>query len=98
MTNAHRPTWHNAVGGDGQGGNVMINPTRAYSSRDMPSHTKLKERLPGQGAREDLMSMDFKQDLFNRESEIMQMSLGKRAAEPLIDDSSVKRLKTDTLQ
>ena len=47
MTNAHRPTWHSAHGGSEQGGNVMINPTRAYSSKDMPSHTTLKERLMG---------------------------------------------------
>ena len=67
MTNAHRPTWHSAVGGSEQGGSVMINPTRAYSSRDMPAHTKLKERLTGQGTREDLVSMDFKKDLLNRE-------------------------------
>ena len=47
MTNAHRPTWHSAHGGSEQGGNVMINPTRAYSSKDMPLHTTLKERLMG---------------------------------------------------
>lgn len=47
MTTAHRPTWHNAVGGSEQGGNVMINPTRAYSSKDMPGHTTLKERAVG---------------------------------------------------
>ena len=50
MTTAHRPTWHTAKGGSEQGGNVLINPSRAYSSKDMPAHTRLKERAPGQGS------------------------------------------------
>ena len=49
MTTAHRPTWHTAKGGTEQGGNVLINPSRAYSSKDMPAHTSLKERVAGQG-------------------------------------------------
>ena len=51
MTTAHRPTWHTAKGGTEQGGNVLINPSRAYSSKDMPAHTALKERTMGQGNR-----------------------------------------------
>jgi protein CWC15 len=47
MTTAHRPTWNTAKGGSEQGGNVLINPSRAYSSKDMPSHTSLKERVSG---------------------------------------------------
>ena len=61
MTNAHRPTWHTAVGGSEQGGNVMINPSRAYSSKDMPAHTVLKERPIS--FREELGRVDFKAEL-----------------------------------
>ena len=49
MTTAHRQTWHTAKGGTEQGGNVLVNPSRAYSSKDMPAHTSLKERMSGQG-------------------------------------------------
>lgn len=47
MTTAHRPTWNSVRGGSEQGGNVLVQPTRAYSSRDMPAHLKLKERHEG---------------------------------------------------
>lgn len=83
MTNAHRPTWHNAHGGSEQGGNVMINPTRAYSSKDMPSHTTLKERVFGQGSREDVKTINFKAELMEREMAANQSLLGKRTASPI---------------
>lgn len=67
MTTAHRPTWNCALGSSDQGGNVMINPTRAYSSKDMPGHTSLKERAPGQGNRDETIAFDFKRDLISRE-------------------------------
>lgn len=44
MTTAHRPTWAPAVGGEEQGGNRLFVPSRAYSAKDEPSHTKLKFR------------------------------------------------------
>lgn len=44
MTTAHRPTWAPAVGGEEQGGNRLFVPSRAYSAKDQPSHTKLKFR------------------------------------------------------
>ena len=44
MTTAHRPTWHTAKGGTEQGGNVLINPSRGYSAKDLPAHKTLKER------------------------------------------------------
>lgn len=47
MTTAHRPTWNSVRGGSEQGGNVLVQPSRAYSARDMPAHLKLKERHEG---------------------------------------------------
>ena len=44
MTTAHRPTWNSARGGSEQGGNVLVNPSRAYSSKDLPAHLTLKQR------------------------------------------------------
>jgi protein CWC15 len=47
MTTAHRPTWNSAKGGGNQGGNLLVQPTRAYSSKDLPGHLKLKTRREG---------------------------------------------------
>lgn len=44
MTTAHRPTFHNALGGDNQGGNFLVAPSTKVSSRDLPGHTTLKVR------------------------------------------------------
>ena len=38
MTTAHRTTWRAAIGGDGQGGNRVIIPTRQFSALDLPGH------------------------------------------------------------
>ena len=76
MTTAHRPTWHTARGGTEQGGNVLINPSRAYSSKDMPAHTKLKERASGQGNVLEQGNINFKAELLKKEE-----LLGKRPRE-----------------
>ena len=44
MTTAHRPTWNSAKGGSEQGGNLLVEPSRAYSSKDLPAHQTLKSR------------------------------------------------------
>eukprot|EP00921_Rhytidocystis_pertsovi_P004937 GHVQ01008575.1.p1 GENE.GHVQ01008575.1~~GHVQ01008575.1.p1 ORF type:complete len:214 (-),score=46.54 GHVQ01008575.1:172-813(-) len=44
MTTAHRPTWHQALGGEGQGGNKLVSSGKV-ASRDLPSHKALKTRL-----------------------------------------------------
>ena len=46
MTTAHRPTWNSAKGGSEQGGNLLVNPTRSYSAKDLPANTSLKYREP----------------------------------------------------
>ena len=70
MTTAHRPTWHTAKGGTEQGGNVLVNPSRAYSSKDMPSHTSLKERMSGQGDLHEQSQINFRRELLDREEAI----------------------------
>ena len=44
MTTAARPTFDPARGGRGKGENDLSALSKQYSSRDMPSHTKLKYR------------------------------------------------------
>ena len=44
MTTAARPTFEPARGGRGKGEGDLSALSRQYSSRDMPSHTKLKYR------------------------------------------------------
>ena len=71
MTTAHRPTWHTAKGGTEQGGNVLINPSRAYSSKDMPAHTSLKERTREQGDLSEQNKINFRRDLLEREEALI---------------------------
>ena len=52
MTTAHQPTWNPAQGGNDQGGNRSLVPTRQFSSKDLPAHLTLKVRQPGQGTAE----------------------------------------------
>lgn len=44
MTTAARPTFEPARGGTGRGENDLSALSVQYSSRDLPSHTKLKYR------------------------------------------------------
>ncbi|XP_053208495.1 spliceosome-associated protein CWC15 homolog [Panonychus citri] len=41
--------------------------SKQYSSRDLPSHLKLKYRQPGQGTSDELKNKDFKRELEERE-------------------------------
>lgn len=45
MSGAHRPTWTASIGGDGLKDGANSAPTFQYSSRDLPSHKKLKYRM-----------------------------------------------------
>ncbi|RCN36137.1 Cwf15/Cwc15 cell cycle control protein [Ancylostoma caninum] len=54
MTTAHRPTFHPARGGTGRTEGDLSKLSQQYSSKDMPSHTKLKYRQTGQGTEEEL--------------------------------------------
>ncbi|PNF15870.1 CWC15-like protein [Cryptotermes secundus] len=67
MTTAARPTFEPARGGQGRGENDLSAISRQYSSRDLPSHNKLKYREHGQGTSEELRSRDFRKELEDRE-------------------------------
>ena len=53
--------------------------SKQYSSRDLPSHTKLKYRQPGQNTAEDLKNKDFKRDLEEREKLALLEKEGRKS-------------------
>mmetsp|Transcript_1557 Transcript_1557/g.2951 ORF Transcript_1557/g.2951 Transcript_1557/m.2951 type:complete len:241 (-) Transcript_1557:752-1474(-) len=65
MTTAHKPTFNAAIGGPDQGGNRIIGGTRAYSSRDLPGHLKLKNRQTSSA--EEAKKKDLKAELEDKE-------------------------------
>lgn len=69
MTTAARPTFDPARGGQGRGEKDLSAISKQYSSRDLPSHTKLKYREHGQGTIEELRNRDFRKELEERERE-----------------------------
>ncbi|KAK3095650.1 hypothetical protein FSP39_017160 [Pinctada imbricata] len=67
MTTAARPTFEPARGGRGKNEGDLSALSKQYSSRDLPSHTKLKYRQDGQGTSDELRGRDFRRDLEDRE-------------------------------
>lgn len=67
MTTAHRPTWNPTSGGKDQGGNRVIVPTKQYSAKDLPGHTVLKYRKIGQNNEIENKSINFRQQLLQKE-------------------------------
>jgi len=67
MTTAARPTFDPAKGGSGRGEKDLSAISRQYSSRDLPSHQKLKYREPGQGTTEEHKNKDHRRELEERE-------------------------------
>jgi len=72
MTTAARPTFDPAKGGSGRGEKDLSAITRQYSSRDLPGHTKLKYREPGQGTVDEHKSKDYRGELEERERMIQR--------------------------
>lgn len=88
MTTAARPTFDPARGGQGRGEKDLSAISKQYSSRDLPSHTKLKYREHGQGTTDELRSRDFRKDLEDREYD---------KAPRRVDSRESKRPKLDQL-
>ncbi|XP_031844093.1 spliceosome-associated protein CWC15 [Nomia melanderi] len=98
MTTAARPTFEPARGGQGRGEKDLSAISKQYSSRDLPSHTKLKYREHGQGTIEELRNRDFRKELEDREREREKdKSSNRRMIEPARETSttSAKRQKID---
>lgn len=95
MTTAHRATFKPAIGGEDQGGNRLMVPSRQYSSKDLPGHTHLKLRKAYQGSKDDLKTMDYRSKLVESEykAKIDKMKADNRGA-PL-DERDIRRLWSD---
>ncbi|XP_044539789.1 spliceosome-associated protein CWC15 homolog [Gracilinanus agilis] len=67
MTTAGRPTFEPARGGRGKGESDLSQLSKQYSSRDLPSHTKIKYRQTTQDAPEEVCNRNFRRELEERE-------------------------------
>ncbi|XP_076096089.1 protein CWC15 homolog A-like [Mytilus galloprovincialis] len=93
MTTAARPTFEPARGGRGKNEGDLSALSKQYSSRDLPSHTKLKYRQEGQGTSEELRSRDFRRDLDDREKNVRE----KRDRNRESGSSSSKRQRLEQI-
>ncbi|KAL1226722.1 Protein CWC15 [Trichinella spiralis] len=84
MTTAHRATFVPAHGGTGKNEGDLSKLSKQYSSRDMPSHTKIKYRQHSQGHADELRNRDFRRELEDRE----RNTGSKRRPENNYDDPS----------
>eukprot|EP01120_Amphizonella_sp_Union-15-10_P004180 TRINITY_DN14812_c0_g1_i1.p1 TRINITY_DN14812_c0_g1~~TRINITY_DN14812_c0_g1_i1.p1 ORF type:complete len:234 (+),score=67.13 TRINITY_DN14812_c0_g1_i1:54-755(+) len=102
MTTAHKPTWNPARGHDDRGGRLNV-PSQQYSSRDLPGHTKLKYRKPGQNTAEEISQRNLKEELEERERRSLQKKNKQISTEekPMIEappEESSRKRKHDQIQ
>ncbi|XP_023221852.1 spliceosome-associated protein CWC15 homolog [Centruroides vittatus] len=90
MTTAARPTFEPARGGGGRGEKDLSALSKQYSSRDLPGHTKLKYRQPGQGTVDELKNKDFRRELEDRERVASHEREGKRTSRDSTSSSNKK--------
>ncbi|KAM7286348.1 retinal guanylyl cyclase 1 [Ixodes scapularis] len=95
MTTAARPTFEPARGGGGRNEKDLGALSKQYSSRDLPGHTKLKYRQPGQGTSDELKSKDFRRELEERERIVTHERDGKKSGRESSSSSSSKRPRLD---
>ncbi|KAL6741721.1 hypothetical protein Aduo_014948 [Ancylostoma duodenale] len=93
MTTAHRPTFHPARGGTGRTEGDLSKLSQQYSSKDMPSHTKLKYRQTGQGTEEELRRRDLRRELEEKEKASSRDRRSRDSAAP----SSSKRARLEEI-
>ena len=67
MTTAHRPTFHNALGGENQGGNLLSAPTTKKMARDIPQELTMKTRHQKEKTRAELLQEVEERELLNTE-------------------------------
>jgi len=100
MTTAARPTWDTAKGGSTLRERDLSAMSKQYSSRDLPSHQKLKARESGQGTRDEYRSKDFKNDLEERERVALKERTKERARKEgrsVQDSPPVKKSRTEAV-
>jgi len=93
MTTAHRPTFDTAKGGTGKNEGDLSKLSQQYSSKDMPSHTKMKYRQRGQSSVDELkekMSVDTSRRLLDEKEREAATATGREPRR-----SSANRASTD---
>ncbi|XP_058810238.1 spliceosome-associated protein CWC15 homolog [Phymastichus coffea] len=96
MTTAARPTFDPAKGGQGRGEKDLSAISKQYSSRDLPSHTKLKYREHGQSTIDELRNRDFRKELEEREHETRSKEQPRKTSIELSKEAPpIKRIKID---
>jgi len=103
MTTAARPTFDTARGGSGARERDLSAMSKQYSSRDLPSHTSLKNRERGQSDPADLLFRDFKSELEDREREASRENTDRKirgsdrpsSSRPSVQSSSNKRARLE---
>nr|XP_033805855.1 spliceosome-associated protein CWC15 homolog [Geotrypetes seraphini] len=90
MTTAARPTFEPARGGRGKEGDLS-QLSKQYSSRDLPSHTKIKYRQTTQDAPEEVRSRDFRRELEERERVVVREKNRDRPTREHTTSSSVSK-------
>ncbi|KAG8136985.1 putative Protein CWC15-like protein [Naja naja] len=88
MTTAARPTFEPARGGRGKGEGDLSQLSKQYSSRDLPSHTKIKYRQTTQDAPEEVRNRDFRRELEERERVAVREKNRDRPARESDDDTA----------
>lgn len=96
MTTAARPTFEPARGGRGKGEGDLSALSKQYSSRDLPSHNKLKRRQAGQDSVDEVREKDFKRDLEERERQAARDRTKDRGSRGITESSS-KRSRLDQI-
>ncbi|CAB3397824.1 unnamed protein product [Caenorhabditis bovis] len=94
MTTAHRPTFYPARGGTARGEGDLSKLSAQYSSKDMPSHTKMKYRQTGQATEEELRRKDFRRELEEKEKNAERE---RRSRNSTNGGSSSKRPRMDEI-
>uniref|UniRef100_A0A1I7TUH7 Cwf15/Cwc15 cell cycle control protein n=1 Tax=Caenorhabditis tropicalis TaxID=1561998 RepID=A0A1I7TUH7_9PELO len=96
MTTAHRPTFFPARGGTARGEGDLSKLSNQYSSKDMPSHTKMKYRQTGQGTEEDLRKKDLRRELEDKERNAAREKRARESASGTSSSHS-KRQRLDQI-
>jgi len=100
MTTAARPTWDTAKGGTSTRERDLSSMSKQYSSRDLPSHTRLKTRESGQGTADEIRQRDFRRDLEDRERVALrerQKERARKEGKALDSPPPVKKSKAEAV-
>lgn len=83
MSTAGRPTWRAASGTSSKNSTIRANaPIKSVSSRDLPSHTKLKVRQVGQNTSSEIGNKDLREELEKKEKEAKKKKIENGELKP----------------